>query len=222
LSRFPVLEKRIGHRFANAALLEQALTHRSYGSPHNERLEFLGDGVLGCIVTEELFRRFPQATEGKLTQAKAELVRQGTLAGLARAVGLPDLLHLGEGASRSGSAERDSVLADALEAVFGAVFLDGGYAAVRGAILATYGEVLAGVDVEALKKSPKNRLQEYLHARGHGLPKYVLRATRGPKQQPVFEVECLVAELGLAATGEGPSRQAAEKQAAEYLLRQLE
>ena len=219
MSRFPALEKRIGHRFADAALLEQALTHRSFGSPHNERLEFLGDGVLGCVITGELVKRFALASEGRLTHAKAELVRESTLAGVARQLGLSEFLRLGEGALRSGGADRASILADALEALYGAVFLDGGYERARRAILRTYGAALAEVDVGALRKDPKTRLQEYLQAGRHRLPQYRLAATRGPKQQPVFQIECTVADLGLAASGEGPSRLAAEKQAAENLLK---
>ncbi len=222
MSRFTLLERRLGHRFADPALVEQALTHRSFGSPHNERLEFLGDGVLGCVITEELFGRFPEAAEGRLTHARAELVRESALAGIARAMGLSEFLRLGEGALRSGASGRASILADTLEALFGAVFLDGGYEAARRSVLRCFGDALAAVDVGRLKKDPKTRLQEYLQAKRLRLPQYRLVATRGPKQQQIFEIECAVADLQLAAAGEGSSRLAAEKQAAENVLKLIE
>lgn len=222
MSRFAVLERRLGHRFANDALLEQALTHRSYGSPHNERLEFLGDGVLGCVVTEELFARFPGIAEGRLTRAKAELVRESALAAVAQGIGLADFLRLGESARHGEGAVRPSILADALEAIYGAVFLDGGYGAARQTVLRTLGEALARVDVGALQRDPKGRLQEYLHARRHRPAQYRLVASRGPEHRPVFEIECVVSDLNVSASGVGPSRQAAEQKAAEGVLERLE
>src|SRR5512147_999470 len=183
LSRFPALERRIGHRFASAALLEQALTHRSFGSPHNERLEFLGDGVLGCVVAAELYARFPQHPEGDLTRLRAHLVRESTLAEVAKAIGLSACLRLGAGAAAGGVAESPSVLADALEALYGAAFLDGGFAAATAVINRTYGDILARADIESLRKDPKTRLQELLQGQRKGLPAYRLLATRGPKQR---------------------------------------
>ena len=218
LSRFPVLERRLGHRFADAALLEQALTHRSFGSPHNERLEFLGDGVLDCVIAEELYARFPQLAEGELSRLRASLVREAALADVARALGLSEFLRLGEGEAASGGVARASILADALEAVYGAAFLDAGYAAARSVVRHTFGNRLAGVEARAPAKDPKTRLQEYLQGRGLKLPQYQVVATRGAAHKQTFEVECAVSELGLAAKGSGASRRAAEQQAAEALL----
>ena len=206
MSRRPALEKRIGHRFAEAALLERALTHRSYGSPHNERLEFLGDGVLDCAVAEELCLRFPDLAEGELSRLRASLVREAALAEIARDIGLPEFLRLGE----------------ALEAIFGAVFLDGGYDAARAAIRHTLGGALERIDAGSTVKDPKTRLQETLQGRRRRLPRYHVAATTGAAHKQTFEVECIVEELGLAATGSGTSRRAAEQQAAENMLKLLD
>jgi ribonuclease-3 len=221
LSRVPTLELRIGHRFADRALLEQALTHRSSGSPHNERLEFLGDGVLDCAVAEDLFRRHPQLDEGTLTRVRASLVRQATLAAVAREIGLAGFLRVGGGSAASGDATRDSVLADALEALYGAVFLDGGYAAAQGVIQRTYGDRLQAAGASGPDKDAKTRLQETLQARRLGLPVYRLLATQGAAHARRFEVECSAADLGVAATGAGNSRRAAEQEAAAALLLRL-
>lgn len=222
MSRRSALEKRIGHRFADAAFLERALTHRSYGSPHNERLEFLGDGVLDCAVAEELCLRFPDLAEGELSRLRASLVREAALAEIARDIGLPEFLRLGEGEIASGGARRASILADALEAVFGAVFLDGGYEAARAAIRHTLGGAFERIDAGSTVKDPKTRLQEYLQGRRRRLPQYRVAATRGAAHKQTFEVECIVDEPGLAATGSGTSRRAAEQQAAENMLKLLQ
>ena len=142
MARHPALERRIGHRFKDPTLLQQALTHRSFGSPHNERLEFLGDGVIGCVIAQELYGRFPGIAEGELSRLRASLVRQAALATVARSIELSDFLRLGEGEIASGGTERPSILADALEAVFGAVFVDGGYEAVHGAVRHSFAEAL--------------------------------------------------------------------------------
>ena len=215
------LEERLGHRFLRAGLLEQALTHRSYGSPHNERLEFLGDGVLDCVMAQELFARFPALSEGELSRLRASLVRKETLAAVARELGLGDHLRLGEGESANGGAERPSILADTLEALYGAVFLDAGYEGARHAVCNTFGSALDALDANATAKDPKTRLQELLQARGHGLPGYSVVATRGAAHRQIFEVECVVQPLGLRATGRGEARRAAEQQAAEALLQLL-
>ena len=215
------LEERLGHRFERAGLLEQALTHRSYGSPHNERLAFLGDGVLDCVMAQELFARFPALSEGELSRLRASLVRKETLAAVARDLGLGDHLRLGEGESASGGANRPSILADTLEALYGAVFLDAGYESARRAVCGTFGSVLESLDPNATAKDPKTRLQELLQARGQGLPSYSVVATQGAAHLQTFEVECVVEQLGLRATGRGEARRAAEQQAAEALLRQL-
>ena len=214
-------QQRLGHRFLRAGLLEQALTHRSHGSPHNERLEFLGDGVLDCVMAQELFARFPALSEGELSRLRASLVRKETLAAVARDLGLGDHLRLGEGESANGGAARPSILADTLEAVYGAVFLDAGYERARRAVCSTFGSVLESLDPNATAKDPKTRLQELLQARGQGLPSYSVVATQGAAHLQTFEVECVVEQLGLRATGRGEARRAAEQQAAEALLRQL-
>ena len=215
------LERRIGHRFRDAALLEQALTHSSSGAQHNERLEFLGDGVLNCVVTEELFERFPGLAEGELTRLRASLVREAALEGLAREIGLPELLRLGKSEMISGGAQRASILADALEAVIGAVFLDAGYDAARAAVRSVFGELLAKADPRLPGKDAKTRLQETLQAQRRELPEYRVLSVQGAAHRKVFEVECLARALGLSATGSGVSRQRAEQQAADNLLKLL-
>ncbi len=221
MARHAALERRLGHRFRDPALLEQALTHRSYGAPHYERLEFLGDCVLCCAVAQQLFLKFPGLSEGKLTRARSSLVRESSLAGVARELGLAKFLRLGDAASLDEGAERPSILADALEAVFGAVFLDAGYEAARGAIVRSYGEALERIDPEAVPKDPKTRLQEHLQGARRAMPHYRLVGTHGPRQRLTFEVECVLGDLHLAATGSGTSRQRAEQQAAAKLLEQL-
>lgn len=220
----PALERALGHRFRNSGLLEQALTHRSFGSPHNERLEFLGDGVLGCVITEELYSRFPERTEGELSRLRANLVRETALAGVARALGLSAFLRLGEGELASGGADRSSILADALEAVFGAVFLDGGYQAAKASVLKVYDEALARLNPGEPSKDAKTRLQELLQGRRQKLPQYRVVATRGAAHKQTFEVECSVdSPVGepKRATGSGSSRRIAEQQAAEHMLELL-
>ncbi len=215
------LEDRLGHRFARAALLEQALTHRSYGSPNNERFEFLGDGVLDCVIAQALFERYPALNEGELSQLRASLVRTETLAAVALELGRGEHLRLGEGESAAGGAQRPSILADTLEAVLGAVFLDAGYEGARAAILRAFSVRFQALDPNASAKDPKTRLQELLQGRGQGLPNYRLVATQGAAHQQVFEVECSVERLGVRATGRGEARRAAEQQAAAALLQQL-
>lgn len=215
------LEERLGHRFRHAELLQQALTHRSYGTPNNERLEFLGDGVLDCVIREELFGRFPALSEGELSRLRASLVRRETLAAVARDLGVGAHLRLGEGEGASGGADRPSILSDALEALYGALFLDGGYEAARAAICATFAPLLASLDARALAKDAKTQLQELLQGRGQALPTYRVLATQGAAHRQSFEVECAVEELGLRATGRGEARRPAEQQAAEAMLRLL-
>jgi ribonuclease-3 len=221
VARHPVLERRIGHRFKDPALLAQALTHRSFGSPHNERLEFLGDGVIGCVIAGELYARFPGKAEGELSRLRASLVREAALATVARAIGLSGFLRLGEGEISSGGADRPSILADALEATYGAVFLDGGYEAVREAVLRTFGDKLEKLDPREPAKDAKTSLQELLQGRRQKLPEYRVIATAGAAHKQVFEVECVAAGLGLRATGSGSSRRLAEQQAAASLLKQI-
>jgi ribonuclease-3 len=215
LSRPAAFDKRLGHRFTHPRLLEQALTHGSHGAEDNERLEFLGDGVLGCVVAGELYQRFPRLPEGRLSRLRARLVREETLAEAAAAIGLArHLLH--------GAADiRPSMLADGLEAVFGAVFLDGGYDAARGVILKVLGPALDRLDPGEETKDAKTRLQEVVQARFRSVPRYRVTASRGAAHARTFEVECRVEELSLAASGSGSSRQRAEQAAAEAVLGQL-
>jgi ribonuclease III len=222
VARHPVLERRIGHRFKEPSLLVQALTHRSFGSPHNERLEFLGDSVLGCAVTELLFRRHPDLPEGKLSRIRAGLIREESLARIARELGIAAFLRLDESTARNEGAERPSILADALEAVYGAVFLDAGYGAAQDVIARTFGTALTQLDPDAVQKDAKTRLQEYLQAMRRAKPLYRVVSTSGAKQSLTFEVECVVDDQGLKATGTGSSRQRAEQQAAGDLLKLLE
>jgi ribonuclease-3 len=222
LSRHASLEERLGHRFSDARLLEQALTHRSRGADNNERLEFLGDGVLGCAVADELYTRYPRLSEGKLTRLRASLVREETLAEVGKALGMDRLLRLGEGELAAGPEPRPSILADAVEAVLGAVFLDGGYAAARGAVLTVFGAHLDRLDPERPAKDAKTRLQELLQARYRRLPEYRVVGVEGQAHRQSFQVECSIEGLDLRATGTGTSRQRAEQQAARAMLELLE
>ena len=215
MSRRAALEKRIAHRFTAPRLLEQALTHRSHGADNNERLEFLGDGVLGCAVADELYARFPQLPEGKLTRMRASLVREESLAAAAARLGLAGELRLGKVAAQP------SLLADAVEAIVGAVFLDGGYEAARKTVAALFGPQFDALDPEHAAKDAKTELQERLQAKRLTLPEYRVVAVQGEAHQQSFEVECRVAALDLSAIGSGTSRQRAEQQAALRLLEQL-
>jgi len=221
LARPAALERRLGHHFANSALLEQALTHRSHGAQNNERLEFLGDGVLGCAVAEELYARFPQLPEGKLTRLRASVVREEALAEVAENFGLANYVRLGEGELSSGAAPSGSIVADALEAVFGAIFLDGGYEAARKSVLLAFRPLLERIDPAQPAKDAKTQLQEILQSRRQRLPEYRVAAVRGAAHRQSFEVECIVAEAGLSATGSGTSRQRAEQSAAASMLEKL-
>jgi ribonuclease-3 len=215
------LAERLGYAFRDTALLRQALTHRSYGSPHNERLEFVGDAVLNCVVARALYERFPSTAEGDLSRARASLVNQDTLARVARRLGLGDDLRLGEGELRSGGNARASILADALEAVFGAVFVDAGFDAARTVIDAAFDDLLREADPAALAKDPKTRLQEWLQARRIAVPEYAVLATHGEAHAQRFEVECRIPSLGMSTTGSGTSRRAGEQAAAAEALRAL-
>mgnify|MGYP003580214158 CR=1 FL=1 len=210
------LTKLLGYRFRDPALLRTALTHRSHGSPHNERLEFLGDSVLSCIIADELYRRLPQLTEGELSRARAIIVRQQALAERAAELGLASLLLLGEGEVKSGGAERPSMLADALEALIGAVYVDGGFAAARKLVQRTFCAVLENSDPnKVLGKDAKTLLQEYLQGRHIPLPRYSIVATSGEAHRQRFTVECAIPQLAIRELGEGLSRRAAEQNAAE-------
>lgn len=221
VARHPAVERRIGHRFRDPDLLAQALTHRSHGSPHYERLEFLGDSVLGCAVTELLFRDHPELPEGKLSRIRAGLIREETLAEVARGLGIAEFLRFDESTARNEGAARPSILADAIEAIFGAVFLDAGYEAARGVIARAFATRLSRLDPDAVEKDAKTRLQEYLQAKRLAKPQYRVVSTLGEKQNLVFEVECVVEDPGRSARGSGSTRQRAEQQAAALLLKQI-
>ena len=215
------LQQAIGYRFEQPALLGQALTHRSHGTPHNERLEFLGDSILNCVVAADLCNRFGGAREGDLSRLRANLVRQETLHRIAQALSLGECLRLGEGELKSGGPARPSILADALEALFGAVFLDGGFGAAQETILRLYASALAEVDPKATGRDPKTMLQEFLQARHVALPKYVVVSTSGAAHSQQFEVECVIPELSVCTTGSGNSRRVAEQEAAQRAYEQV-
>jgi ribonuclease-3 len=205
---------RLGHAFRRPELIARALTHRSHGATHNERLEFVGDAVLNCAVAAVLFERFPAIPEGELSRVRASLVNRDTLARLAREFALGGEIILGEGEVRSGGGERPSILADALEAVFGAVFVDAGFDAARSVIERVYAAEFAGLDPATLGKDPKTRLQEWLQARHIAVPEYAVTAIGGEAHAQTFTIECRVPALGVLATGTGTNRRAAEQAAA--------
>ncbi len=216
------LERGLGHTFANPEFARQGLTHRSFGAPHNERLEFLGDSLLNCAVATLLYERFPQLPEGDLSRLRAALVNQASLFEVAAKLGLGDRLRLGEGELKSGGFRRPSILADALEGLLGAVYLDAGFEAVRKAVERLLGERLESRDGLPVDKDPKTALQEHTQGRKLQLPRYSVQLTEGEAHDQTFTVECRVDDLGLVATGKGASRRAAEQSAAEGVLLQLE
>ena len=213
---------RIGHAFADPALLAQALTHRSAGAPHNERLEFLGDGVVNLLVAEALYLRWPKADEGALTRARAELVREAALAAIGRQLELGERLTLGPGEMKSGGHRRDSILADAVEAVVAAIYLDAGFEACRAAVLPWFEASLAALPVGKPEKDAKTRLQEWLQARQRPLPAYELISETGDDHARHFRVRCILSDPAQAAEGEGSSRRLAEQQAAAAVLQLLD
>ncbi len=216
--RFDDLQARLGHRFRDAGLLARALTHRSFGADHNERLEFLGDAVLSLAISSLLFERFAGSDEGDLTRVRAHLVREDSLHRMALQLGLPDVVRLSEGEARGGGAQRASILADALEAVIGAVFLDAGFDAAQALVQRLFGDVIAGSDIGGWAKDAKTELQEWLQARRLPVPAYRILATRGQAHAQTFDVECAVPALGLVQSGEGRSRRQAEQEAARRML----
>lgn len=212
------LQRQLGHRFADASLLRQALTHRSHGQPNNERLEFLGDSVLNCVVAAMLYRHFTRIDEGDLSRLRANLVKQQSLYEIAQRLGLSQYLLLGEGELKSGGFRRPSILGDTLEAIVGAVFLDGGFEAAQSVIVALYRPVLETVDPRTLGKDAKTLLQEYLQGKKLPLPVYAVVATHGAAHSQVFEVECAIPKLKIRVLGSGASRRAAEQAAARGAL----
>lgn len=216
------IEKHLGYRFRDRGRLERALTHRSAGGPHNERLEFLGDAVLGLLIAEVLHRALPAAREGDLTRLRASLVRRETLAELAAAAGLGEQVRLGAGELRSGGFRRDSILANALEAVVGAAYLDGGLDAARGMVRVLFGDRLERLPPPDSLKDPKTRLQERLQGRGLDVPVYDIVEISGEPHRQRFTASCVVAGLDLETRGEGRSRRAAEQAAARSMLERLQ
>jgi len=217
-ARLEALQLRLGYHFTQSALLMRALTHRSAGADHNERLEFLGDAVLQTAVSALLYERFAGSDEGDLTRVRAHLVREDSLHRLALALGLPEVVRLSDGEARGGGALRPSILADALEALIGAAFLDGGFAPAQAMVVQLFGETIATTEVDSWSKDAKTELQEWLQARKLPVPVYRIVATRGQAHAQTFDVECLVAPLGLTEHGEGKSRRVAEQEAARRML----
>lgn len=215
------LQARIGYRFSDGALLLQALTHRSYGQPNNERLEFLGDSILNCVIAMSLYDRFPDLKEGELSRLRASLVRQEGLHRVAVELDLGAHLRLGEGELKSGGFRRPSILADALEALFAAVSLDAGFDAARGVIDRLYAPLVDEIDPAAAFKDAKTALQEWLQARKLPLPSYQTLNVHGEAHAQEFEVACVVDAVGLRQVGRGASRRAAEQQSAEAALAKL-
>ncbi|MDR3299499.1 MAG: ribonuclease III [Candidatus Accumulibacter sp.] len=216
------LEQALDYRFADAALLRAALTHRSHGSPHNERLEFLGDSILDAVIARQLYERFPRASEGSMTRLRANLVCQDSLRKLALTLSLGEHIQLGGGELKSDGCNRSSILADALEAVFGAVWLDGGFDGANRVIVRLYDDLLAGLVPEKPLKDAKSRLQEYLQGRRLPLPKYVLAGADGEAHTQWFTFVCKIGCLHIETEGQGVSRRAAEQAAAEKALEQLQ
>lgn len=220
--RLKALQQRLQHEFANPAHLARALTHRSFAADHNERLEFLGDSVLNLAVAGLLYERLAALPEGDLSRVRANMVKQDTLHQLALDLGLPAELRLGEGESRSGGQKRPSILADALEAVIGAVYLDAGFEVASALVLRLFEPVLAETTLEVWRKDAKTALQEWLQGRKMAVPVYRVDATRGKAHEQVFVVACELPELGLSVLGEGLSKRAAEQVAAELALQQAQ
>ena len=215
------LERLIGHDFSNKALLTQALTHRSFGSTNNERLEFLGDGVLNFIIASQLYLKFPKLDEGDLSRLRAHLVKEPTLGEIALTLNIGDALKLGEGELKSGGWRRPSVLADALEAMIGAVFLDAGFAAAESVVIKLFTPLIEKIDPKAIGKDPKSLLQEYLQSKKIDVPSYEVLAIEGEAHCQTFRVECRVAKFNIVTQGEGTSRRAAEQQAAELANQEI-
>lgn len=215
------LAKRIGHDFSDPSLLEAALRHRSLGARHNERLEFLGDSVLGLAISEMLFAKYPSASEGELTQLRARLVRQATLATVARSIDLGHALQLGPSAGRSGGSDRTSILADALEAIIAAIFLDAGFEEAKIATLGLFKDEILKLDSETIEKDPKTQLQELLQSQGNCPPSYEVVSTSGQPHQREFTVHCRFDTPESITDGRGASRKAAEQEAASKALEKI-
>lgn len=216
------LARRIGHSFSDESLFELALTHRSCGKKNNERLEFLGDSILNFVIADDLFQRFPQAKEGDLSRLRARLVKGVTLSEVARELGLGDYLRLGSGELKSGGYRRDSILADAVEAIIGAIYLDTDMETARAFVLKWYQQRLENIDLNESLKDSKTRLQEFLQSRRLALPTYELTNVEGEAHAQTFYIDCRVEGLANVAKGVGSSRRQAEQEAAKNALTALQ
>ena len=215
------LQKNISYQFNNVELLKQALTHRSVSKKNNERLEFLGDSILGCIISRELYQRFPLIDEGQLSRLRSYLVRGQTLAKLAKTINLSETLVLGQGELKSGGFRRESIQADAFEAILGAIFLDSDYLTVSVVVLKLYEDLLNDASPEDSLKDFKTQLQELLQKKGHSLPQYELIKTKGQDHDAIFYVRCIVSEYDLEVEREAKSIKRAEQACAESILERL-
>ena len=215
------LQKNISYQFNNVELLKQALTHRSVSKKNNERLEFLGDSILGCIISRELYQRFPLIDEGQLSRLRSYLVRGQTLAKLAKTINLSETLVLGQGELKSGGFRRESIQADAFEAILGAIFLDSDYLTVSGVVLKLYEDLLNDASPEDSLKDFKTQLQELLQKKGYSLPQYEVIKTKGQDHDAIFYVRCIVSEYDLEVEREAKSIKRAEQACAESLLERL-
>ncbi|WP_194437455.1 ribonuclease III [Vibrio fluminensis] len=220
-SQIAILEKKLGYSFKQAELINLALTHRSANGKHNERLEFLGDSILSFVIADDLYHRFPKVNEGDMSRMRATLVRGNTLAELGREFVLGDYLKLGPGELKSGGFRRDSILADAVEAIIGAIYLDSDIETVRGIVLSWYQTRLDDIKPGVSQKDPKTRLQEFLQGRRKPLPVYTVTNIKGEAHNQEFTVSCEVAGIGSPVIGKGTSRRKAEQAAAETALEQL-
>ncbi|MEI7574811.1 MAG: ribonuclease III [Methylotenera sp.] len=216
------LTKRLTYKFVETNLLTQALTHRSYSAQNNERLEYLGDGALNFIIANQLYQRFPALDEGDLSRLRAQLVKEATISEIALSLDLGDALKLGEGELKSAGWRRPSILADALEAIIGAVYLDGGFAAAEALVLHLYAEKLNTIDPKVIDKDPKSLLQELLQGKKVAVPEYAVVHTGGEAHAQVFIVECFIQKMDIRTVGEGTSRRIAEQKAAQLALLELE
>jgi len=216
------LESRVAYTFKNASLLDQSVTHRSFGDRNNERLEFLGDSILNFVVAAALFNQFPDAREGDLSRLRARMVKQQTLAEIARELDLGGFLTMGSGELKSGGFDRDSILSDAVEAIIGAVFLDGGITEATDCVLGLYEERLAALTSSNIEKDAKSRLQEHLQGIGQPVPDYILVGTTGKSPNQTFEIECRSLSFNGTIRAIGTSRRRAEQKAAELALKHLE
>lgn len=222
MSVLPVLQTRIGYQFLQPDLLQQALTHRSFSATNNERLEFLGDSVLNFIIAHQLFNLFPDIPEGDLSRLRAKLVKESSLAEIAISLHLGDALKLGEGELKSAGWRRPSILADALEAIVGAVYLDGGFDSAQQVVALLYRDKLQTIDPTSIDKDAKSQLQEYLQSKKMDLPEYQVVSIEGEAHAQTFTVQCEIKKLKLTTTGVGTSRRVAEQQAAKLAMDKIQ